>query len=481
MRQSLAWVMGFGGIIVLAVSEVGARGPIHAVARDMDCVAAALWPVVEIDFEGLPFDGSSCPGHRRQQPLPNPLEMSGVLFSGSSCLQASFCSVPTCIWDPDNAHGGNVVLILDRGSTVDFPPETGAVVLGIQGIGDESFSVRATDVSGDSTDATAEGVHFGAVALVFTSDVGLARLEILPGGGTGGPLVLAELLLSTKSLSEPPRGCDHPTPEDLSHLRARVSGTASFLPELGILARAPVGADIQSTYSRTTDENREIRRGFFEFLVPDTQGEILNARLFIQENRAVIDRSTRIDLHEVSYYPADLQVDAEDFERQTMSLAIFATEESLPPATFSFDVSRQVQSFRGKALGFRIKLSVDPDYNAFDSLGSGFGSTGGEAPWLEIQTASVSTFRRGDPDADGTQGLSDAIKILSFLFAGGKEKLACEDSADLDDSGVVNLTDAVYLLHQLFRGGPDPADPYASCGADSVADGLSCAAFPQCT
>ena len=88
-------------------------------------------------------------------------------------------------------------------------------------------------------------------------------------------------------------------------------------------------------------------------------------------------------------------------------------------------------------------------------------------------------FRRGDVNADGASNLTDAVSILSHLFAGGLAP-PCSKSADADDTGTVGITDAVYLLNFLFSGGPAPAAPSAECGPDPTLDGLTCERFAAC-
>jgi hypothetical protein len=69
---------------------------------------------------------------------------------------------------------------------------------------------------------------------------------------------------------------------------------------------------------------------------------------------------------------------------------------------------------------------------------------------------------RGDADSNGRIELTDAIRILGFLFLGGANPApACFDSADSDDNGRLELTDAVRILGFLFLGGtnPPPAPP----------------------
>jgi hypothetical protein len=83
------------------------------------------------------------------------------------------------------------------------------------------------------------------------------------------------------------------------------------------------------------------------------------------------------------------------------------------------------------------------------------------------------TFRRGDADADGTVGITDAIYGLNFLFSGGPTP-PCLDAADADDNGTVEITDAIRTLGFLFLGSePPPAPGPFDCGEDVREDTLS--------
>ena len=153
-------------------------------------------------------------------------------------------------------------------------------------------------------------------------------------------------------------------------LAPTATGTIRHSPELGILDRAPVGGGIQSTYFRTTEMNREFRRGFLEFAIPDISGEIAGATLVLPEHRAWTSHPLPPDVHGLAYYPADLIVNTDDFDRPTTFLAFFETDVNLPTETFSFDVTTLVREFQTRQLGFRIKLESDPllaDYGAFGS------------------------------------------------------------------------------------------------------------------
>jgi hypothetical protein len=95
-------------------------------------------------------------------------------------------------------------------------------------------------------------------------------------------------------------------------------------------------------------------------------------------------------------------------------------------------------------------------------------------------------FVRGDVDANGSIEITDAVRLLGFLFLGG-EAPPCRDAADVDDDGATNVTDAIRILGFLFRGTVPPAPPtprgarysHADCGADSGVR-LGCADFPPC-
>jgi hypothetical protein len=101
---------------------------------------------------------------------------------------------------------------------------------------------------------------------------------------------------------------------------------------------------------------------------------------------------------------------------------------------------------------------------------------GGEL--MSLTPVSV-TFVRGDANADGTPDMSDAVKILGFLFLGSTMN-DCLDAADINDDGVVDISDPVRLLGHLFLGWERPPDPFTACGVDAPADGLDHNMFGAC-
>ncbi len=93
---------------------------------------------------------------------------------------------------------------------------------------------------------------------------------------------------------------------------------------------------------------------------------------------------------------------------------------------------------------------------------------------LPLKVREPATFTRGDANHDSVVNLSDAVRIIGYLFLGAKAP-ECPDAADADDSGHLSITDPICLLDFLFRGGSDLPDPGAyKNGVDPTADSLSC-------
>lgn len=61
----------------------------------------------------------------------------------------------------------------------------------------------------------------------------------------------------------------------------------------------------------------------------------------------------------------------------------------------------------------------------------------------------------GDVNADGTVDVSDAVYIISYIFAGGPAPLPLE-AGDVNNDQAVDISDAVYLIQYIFGGGPAP-------------------------
>lgn len=88
-----------------------------------------------------------------------------------------------------------------------------------------------------------------------------------------------------------------------------------------------------------------------------------------------------------------------------------------------------------------------------------------------IHAREAARFRRGDANDDGTIDVSDAIRILGFLFL-GDDAPPCPDAADATDEGELSMSAAVYVLSFLFQGGPRLPPPFPDCGEDATEDPL---------
>jgi hypothetical protein len=91
-------------------------------------------------------------------------------------------------------------------------------------------------------------------------------------------------------------------------------------------------------------------------------------------------------------------------------------------------------------------------------------------------------LHRGDADDNGELQLTDAIRILGFLFLGNQAP-SCLDAADADDNGELQLTDAIRVLGFLFLGNAPPAPPGppgSECGSDPGDVHLGCESYQNC-
>ena len=87
--------------------------------------------------------------------------------------------------------------------------------------------------------------------------------------------------------------------------------------------------------------------------------------------------------------------------------------------------------------------------------------------------AMTAVFTRGDTNLDGNVDVSDPVRLLRHLFAG--LEIFCQDAADADDDESLTITDAIRVLDYLFRAGLAPAPPFPGVGPDLTDDpGLGC-------
>jgi hypothetical protein len=115
--------------------------------------------------------------------------------------------------------------------------------------------------------------------------------------------------------------------------------------------------------------------------------------------------------------------------------------------------------------------------------------TGGEFAHHDLDNIKVSfikqtllPFHRGDSDNNGQLQLTDAVRILGYLFL-GQTAPTCLDAADADGNNQLQLTDAVRILGYLFLGQAAPAapgPPPSPCGTDNDDTHVGCDAYTNC-
>jgi hypothetical protein len=64
-------------------------------------------------------------------------------------------------------------------------------------------------------------------------------------------------------------------------------------------------------------------------------------------------------------------------------------------------------------------------------------------------------YMNGDADGSGTIDISDAVYLITYIFAGGPAPNPL-GRGDADCSSSIDISDAVYLIAYIFSGGPAP-------------------------
>ena len=140
------------------------------------------------DFEDLPAFGDSCASTGAT--LDNPLTNNTVVITDPFCLRSGFCSSPTCIPDRNNSSGGNTVLFLSPGATIDFTNTPTVAILDIEGSGEDTFHLTVTDASGATLESIVQGHVYARSFAGYFSDVGITRIQLMETA-LGGPMTLA--------------------------------------------------------------------------------------------------------------------------------------------------------------------------------------------------------------------------------------------------------------------------------------------------
>jgi PKD repeat protein len=161
---------------------------------------------------------------------------------------------------------------------------------------------------------------------------------------------------------------------------------------------------------------------------------------------------------------ADEQIEdtfLEPGQNQTILNIIFdVTEDALEGAT------TEVKLVNNPALSPVINVFTVNALSRFPALES---ST---VEVIIVRPPFLKRFVRGDVDGNGSVDITDAVKVLNFLFL-GSEAPACMDAADVTDRGNVNISAAISLLTYLFLGGTQPAVPFPNKGLDPSPDHIA--------
>ena len=158
------------------------------------------------------------------------------------------------------------------------------------------------------------------------------------------------------------------------------------------------------------------------------------------------------------------------FERTTTGVAIegIGFGSNLDDLWVGFEnVSMPITAFQ-PAVG-RITIDADAPGHPLPAVVEVFNSTGSDV----LVPGFIYGFQRGDANDDGSMDISDAMRILMFLFA-GVQAPPCMDAADSTDSELIDLSDAIRILDYLFRGDPPPPTPFPQHGLDTGDPTLGC-------
>lgn len=137
-------------------------------------------------------------------------------------------------------------------------------------------------------------------------------------------------------------------------IRPIAQGTIQSIPRLGVFGVAPVGEEVQSSYFRSNSVNEEFRKGIVEFWV---QGEISGAVLQFREHRGWTSYPLAADTHLIEVYPANLEVEPDDFGTRAVLVGKFESDPNLEPSfANSYDVTKAVQEVGGGKLGLRFSI-----------------------------------------------------------------------------------------------------------------------------
>jgi hypothetical protein len=77
---------------------------------------------------------------------------------------------------------------------------------------------------------------------------------------------------------------------------------------------------------------------------------------------------------------------------------------------------------------------------------------------VDLTLSAFPRVSRGNCNDDAVEDISDAVALVRHLFVAGRIP-RCAEACDIDGSGSLSVTDAIRLLRFIFQGGPPPAAP----------------------
>lgn len=124
----------------------------------------------------------------------------------------------------------------------------------------------------------------------------------------------------------------------------------------------------------------------------------------------------------------------------------FILHDSCPP---SMECMAKVMDNLGQEYGvFGVSLPAGTYYLMLDSWSM-------QATMDNLDIYIESFYRCGDVDGDDFVNISDVVRLINYVFAGGQAPAPLV-SGDVNLDEAITISDAVYLINHIFAGGPAP-------------------------